>query len=105
MKGIVWYKDKTEGFEKLKEIQQQYEKMLYKTTQIKSINNSFEMQCENGDFWIACPARDCFRGHKCNISYIQRGIPENVISTIIRPSTVAYPYQAFKYWGDKEDEL
>lgn len=102
MKGIVWYKDKVQGLEKMKEIQQQYEKLRVETY---VTDGGFMIHCENGDYWKGCPARDAARGNKCNVSYIQRGIPEDVISTIIYPCTIALPYQAFRYWGDEEYEL
>lgn len=39
------------------------------------------------------------RGKKCNISYIQNSISNLSIETIIKPCTIANPFQAFNYFG------
>ena len=50
---------------------------------------------ENGDRWDLRPVTDSSRGYKCNVSYIQRGIPLDKIRRFIQPSMIG-PYSAYK---------
>ena len=58
---------------------------------------------DNGDNWIVIKATgDNVRSHSCNVAYIDRMIPDNVVEAIIMPTIKASPYQAYRYynWGN-----
>ena len=100
MIGIVWGSTFEHALNKIKEIEKSYER--YRTSNLiskRESKHSYELIYENGDKWLACPAAESQRGHKCNISYIDRNIPTDFIVTIIIPSTVAGPYQAINYYN------
>ena len=44
------------------------------------------------------------RGHRCNVSYIERSIPEDVVQYIIKPCTTAFPYNAYNYYGKVDSD-
>lgn len=107
MIGIIWYyKNKDQAFEQLKKIQQGYEHIFIKTQIVRTDNNA-SLYCVNGDFWRVCPVPPLgrIRGHRCNISYIERGTPEEIIATFIRPCLTVYPYSAFNYYGGPTDGI
>ena len=54
---------------------------------------------QGGDCWKAVKTNDFARGYCCNISYIDKTIPENIVNEIIIPATKCYPYQGFKYFN------
>ena len=82
MRGIVWGSSFQIAKNKLKEIEEQYERLIY----------------ANGDMWQAVKAGENARGYKANISYIDRSIPDDLIDTIIKPATISPPYTAIHYF-------
>ena len=107
MKGIVWYYIYEDGIKQLRQIQANYECLKIKT--VRERFNRFDsfIEFNNGDIWRLAPGRDSSRGNKINVSYIVRRIEEEVVRCIIKPCTVAYPFQAFRYYGPypKEEEV
>ena len=98
MKGIIWGKTFTSAIDKLNQIAAQYEKLhIYPIRIIKS-KNEYNIIYENGDYWRACCANTSSRGYKSNISYIDMNIPNEIIETIILPSTTSPPYQGIIYY-------
>ena len=98
MKGIVWGKTFTSAIDKLDQIVAQYEQLhIYPIRIIKS-KNEYSIVYENGDYWRACLVNTSSRGYKCNISYIDNNIPNEIIKTIILPSTTCLPYQGIIYY-------
>lgn len=98
MKGIVWGKTFTFAIDKLDQIVVQYEQLhIYPIRIIKS-KNEYSIVYENGDYWRACLVNTSSRGYKCNISYIDSSIPNEIIETIILPSTTSPPYQGIIYY-------
>ena len=102
MRGIVWGSSFQIAKNKLKEIEEQYERLGYKplTKRNGNASNTYELVYDNGDYWIACSAKESARGHKCNISYIDVQIDPEIIDRIIKPCTTSGPYQAFRYFYD-----
>ena len=51
------------------------------------------------------PARESFKGLKCNISIVERSIPFEIFDTIIEPCTMSYPIRGFDFYGEGELRL
>lgn len=101
MKGIVWGLDTESAIKKLEQIETQYK--LYRTAELVRKSKTkyrYELVYDNGDRWVTSNASESARGHKCNISYIDVRIDPEVIDVIIKPCTIAGPYQAFHYFYD-----
>lgn len=98
MKGIVWGKTFTSAIDKLDQIAAQYEQFhIYPIRIIKS-KNEYIITYENGDYWRACCVNTSSRGYKCNISYIDHEITDDIVDTIIKPCTTSSPYQGIIYY-------
>ncbi len=101
MKGIIWRKSsESEAAEILfEQIIMNYDFIGIGGQTIKS-KDFMRFKADNGDYWEVLSVRESFRGKKCNISYIERGIPREIVYNIILPCTVAYPFRAITYFGD-----
>ena len=101
IKGIIWRKSsESETAEILfEQIVANYEFIGITGNVIKS-RISMRFYAGNGDFWEVISAVESMRGKKCNISYIERGIPDEMIGNVIIPCTVALPFRAIIYFGD-----
>jgi hypothetical protein len=101
MKGIIWKKSSDSQAAEIlfEQIIMNYEFIGINGRTIKS-KDFMRFEADNGDYWEVLSGRESFRGKKCNISYIERGIPEEVVHNIILPCTVAYPFRAVTYFGD-----
>lgn len=108
MKGIIWYTNNEVGLQKLENIKNNYQKkginFIQYTSQKRGTNKDECIIFENGDQWRTCKATDSQRGAACNVSLIENCIPLEIINCIIRPCTKAYPYQAYNYYGNYEEE-
>lgn len=94
MKGIIWGRTSTSAIDKLDQIAAQYEQLhIYPISK-----NEYNIIYENGDYWRICLGNTFSRGYKCNISYIDNSIPNEIIETIILPSTTRPPYQGIIYY-------
>lgn len=101
MKGIIWRNSiNSENAERLfYQLITNYEFIGITGKIIKSkLRMSF--YAGNGDTWEVVSAVESSRGRKCNISYIERGIPDEIVQHIIIPCTVALPFRAITYFGD-----
>ena len=58
---------------------------------------------ENGDNWRALRGNTNSRGYRCNISYIDREIADDIVDTIIKPCTTCFPYHGFEYYYPEKD--
>lgn len=103
MYGIVWYQNREEGKKQLQKIVDDY---LNK----KNINYNKIIQFpisvifENGDIWKLLKVGDSSRGHRCNVSFIERCISVEDFNTFIRPVTTLSPYNAYNFYGEGELE-
>lgn len=97
MKGLVWGLHFEDGCRKLEWIIQNYVSIGYEP-QIRRSKSEFSVSFDNGDYWKICRIQDCARGNKVNISYIDHRIPQEIVNTIIRPCTIALPYQGLYYF-------
>lgn len=100
MRGIVWGSSFQIAKNKLKEIEEQYERLGYKplTKRNGNASNTYELVYANGDMWRAVRAGENARGYKANISYIDRSISDYLIDVVIKPATVSPPYTAIHYF-------
>ena len=101
MKGIVWGLTTIDAIKKMEQIEKNYE--MYRTANVltrRKSNSTYELVYDNGDYWIACGAKESARGHKCNISYIDARIDKDIIDFIIKPCTTLGPYSGFHYYYD-----
>ena len=100
MKGIVWGNNFQIAKNKLKEIEEQYERLGYRPLTKRNSNSSnvYELVYANGDMWRAVSAKENVRGYRANVSYIDKSIPNYFIDTVIKPVTVSLPYNAIHYF-------
>lgn len=70
------------------------------TVKIFKSNDSMRFSADNGDFWEVIGAHESFRAKRCNISYIERGIPRAFVNDVIIHCTTAYPFRAITYFGE-----
>ena len=107
MKGIIWSCVINDGIEQLLKIEKEYNHMGIETQKKVIGTTQSYIIFDNNDIWRVVRTSDCCRGYATNISYIDRRIPQNIINTIIKPATKAWPYQAFKFYfpsSCREDE-
>ena len=99
MNGIIWAYEIESGNEKLSEIIRDYGRIkVFPVRQRISKYGSWVI-FDNGDYWKVRGAADSSRGHRANVSYIDRRISQEIVNDIIRAQTILPPYQAFKYYG------
>ena len=94
MIGIVWGSTQGRAIKKLEEIRKDY---FFGHFNITRVGRDF-FEAENGDRWRAVVADNSVRGCRCNISYIDKLIPNEVKNGLIAHATSAYPYQATHYY-------
>ena len=85
MKGIIWRKSsESEAAEILfEQIIMNYEFIKINGEVIKT-KDFMRFIAENGDIWEVLPGYERFRGKKCNISYIERGIHDPSVQMAYR---------------------
>lgn len=105
MKGMVWYYTYEDGLEQLKQIQNNYDRMKIKTVRERLSRFGSFIEFENGDQWKMASGTESSRGNKINVSYIDRRIDGEMVQCVIRPCTMAYPFQAFRYYGPYPEEV
>lgn len=103
MKGIVWDNRWISAVNKLDQIALKYEYLHISPIQIVKTKNEYIITYENGDNWRAIRGNTNSRGYKCNISYIDREIADDIIDTIIKPCTTDFPYHGFEYYYPEKD--
>lgn len=104
MRGIVWYKNKDVGFEKMQSIMRGYKVMGVDPLESypRNYKDQVSVAYENGDYWKCIPVRESARGNRTNISIIERCIDKDLVETVIFPATTSYPYKAFDFYGEGE---
>ena len=104
MKGIIWCaRDSAkENWDKateiLTKIVEDYLRSGHFCIKDKQLSSERVVTFDNGDQWKIVYASEYQRGQKCNISYIQRSISKDIIDNIIKPCTIAPPFQGYKEW-------
>ena len=99
MKAIVWGSTFQSASRKLDEIEEQYKR--YETTPLltkRKNNRRHELVFANGDYWMACTAKESARALKCNISYIDARIDKDFVDLVIKHCTTLGPYTATHYY-------
>lgn len=104
MKGIVWYKNRDIGFEKMRQIMQGYEIMGIgiQNSDLYQSKEQISVHYTNGDIWKCIPARQSMLGHRTNISLVERAISEEMLKEVILPTTNMPPYKACDFYGEGE---
>ncbi len=103
MKGIVWGNRWISAVNKLDQIALKYEYLHISPIQIVKTKNEYIITYENGDNWRAIRGNTNSRGYKCNISYIDCEIADDIVDTIIKPCTTDFPYHGFEYYYPEKD--
>ena len=103
MNGIVWGNRWISAVKQLDQIATKYEQLHINPVQIVKTKTEYTITYENGDNWRALRGNDNSRGYRCNISYIDYNIPNNIIDTIIKPCTIRFPYHGFEYYYPEKD--
>ena len=83
MKGIVWGLNRPICNGRLNKLITEYE--LFWNIKLKKIRQSqqtYEVEFENGDIWMAVVIAESARGRKCNISLVDERIPYELIPII-----------------------
>lgn len=75
-------------------------RLLGRNVRVFKGNTSKRFSVDNGDYWTVASATESARGNKCNISYVERGIPSWIVREIIMPSTCCLPFKAITYFGE-----
>lgn len=75
MTGIIWGRTQERANEELERVRDQY--LAYGKVLSYIRKDGFGTQ--DGDCWKAVKANDSARGYLCNISYIDKTIPEDII--------------------------
>lgn len=102
MRAAIWANSRKVGDNQLLKIEKQYNLFHIETKRRVMSSSGSWIEFENGDLWRVCTSL-ASRAYKCNIAYIERSVPEEVVNQIIKPQVMAYPYQAFNYfWGDED---
>lgn len=105
MKAVVWYNNNIETAKEFIKMQINRYKFARIEGRVVESKDYLRFYADNGDFWQTMPSRESSRGVKCNISYIERGIPEEIINCVIKPCTRAEPYNAIDYYGYSEEDF
>lgn len=106
MKAIVWYDQHLETAKEFIKTQIERYKLMGIEGHIVESKNFLRFYADNGDFWQTMPSYESSRGAKCNISYVEKGIPEDFIYDVIFHCTTALPFSAITYYEHyyKEEE-
>lgn len=105
MKAIVWYDKHLETAKGFIKTQIERYKLMGIEGRIVENKNFLCFYADNGDFWQTSSSRESSRGMKCNISYVEKSIPKEFINCVIKPCTVAYPYNAIAYYENSEEDF
>jgi hypothetical protein len=100
MKGLVWGSTSIIAKEKLTEIEACYELLKIPIIKKRENRHSTEILFENGDIWKTATAHESARGHKVNISYVDRKIDPEFVDVVIKHCTTALPYNSITYYGE-----
>lgn len=99
MRGLIWYKNKNVGLEKLEYLIDQYKMGGIKVRERKNSFNPYVV-FENGDYWTLVSATENSRGYRCNINYIERAIDFETYATLIARTTINFPYHGIAFYGE-----
>lgn len=102
MTGIIWYKDREHGFERLDQLIEHYSRLGVTPTKVKKSYFFAFAHFDNGDYWRVFSANDNNRGASCNVSLIEDTIDRDIVNCIIKPCTKAFPYQAFAFYSGEK---
>lgn len=103
MKGIVWGNRWISAVNQLDKIAIKYKQLHINPVQIVKTKTEYTITYENGDNWRAIRGNTNSRGYKCNISYIDREIADDIVDTVIKPCTTCFPYHGFEYYYPEKD--
>ena len=97
MKGIIWYyTDRQKAIDKLITLANNYKKMNVEGEIINTDRECF-IKLNNGDFWSVVSVENGL-SRRSNIALIEKGTPQELIDTFIKPCNTLIPYTAYNYW-------
>lgn len=104
MRGIVWYKNRDIGFEKMRQVMKGYEMMQIgiENSDLYQSKDQIYVKYTNGDIWKCVPAYESMRMNRANISLVERTIDEKFLREVILPTTNMPPYKACDFYGEGE---
>ena len=98
MKGIVWGLNCPTCDGRLNKLITEYELFWnIKPKKIRQSQQTYEVEFENGDIWMAVVIAESAHGRKCNISLVDERIPYELIP-IIKSCTICPPFNAISYY-------
>ena len=100
MIGIVFGTTLDVAYDKLNLMSKEYESFWkINIEKVISYHNEYTIIFSNGDIWRCAEANGfSSRGRRCNIALIDKNIPKEVVSSIILPCIINYPYGAVGYY-------
>lgn len=99
MKGTIWYyEDKIKAKKKFDNLIQKYKSIGIEPVRKIESHNSEYVIFPNEDRWDIRKGSDSARGIRANISYVPADMPIEIIHTIIKPVTIALPYNGIIYY-------
>lgn len=107
MQGIIYYRSNFDNaMLEMRNIISGYELMKINVddNQSRTSSDSAFIVFEDGDVWRVLKASHNARGYGCNVAIIERGISEDIMRNIIKPSIKFPPYQAYNYYGCSPEE-
>ena len=88
MKGIVWGNRWISAVNQLDKIAIKYKQLHINPVQIIKTKTEYTITYENGDNWRAIRGNTNSRGYKCNISYIDREIADDIVDSVAEAITI-----------------
>lgn len=101
IRGIIW--KATQNSEAAEELFDQLVNNYHlkgHTTKVFKSKASMRFTADNGDFWEVIGAHGSMKAKRCNISYIERGVPTWFIREIIFKCTTELPFRTISYFGE-----
>lgn len=105
MRGAVWGATFQTAAKKLDSIIEDYIMYRINPRRITKTKYNYWVEFENGDFWRACSARESARGVRTNVAYIDHMISPIFVDEVIKPCTIAQPFQALHYYWPEEENI
>jgi hypothetical protein len=99
IRGIIWGSTFQIAVQELEQIIENYKHEGIDLMEKLEYDDIMYIKFSNGDFWRAIKVqKEVVINYRCNISYIDKQIPQNLVDLIIKPITTCPPYHAISYY-------
>ena len=106
IKGVIWCLKAEDGKAQLRRMIESYKYWGVNVEKECWYSMSPMVFFDNGDIWKVRPAHESARGERCNISYIQHGIPFDFIDSVIMRCMCVGPFSAYRFFiGESMNEI